>query len=130
MPRRELAGKPSQARVRIWRAMRMLRAGFKVGELIAIAGVRRKAAEKFMLPLVRAQYLRAAYRGPARRYWLIRDTGPIPPRVVGAGVLDLNLEIARDRTRHAELIKEIRAVEARLMRMGAYVEKYSAEAKS
>ena len=89
---------------------------------------RRKAAEKFLLPLSRQGYLRSEGSGCARRYWLIHDTGPIPPRVMGKGVLDLNLEILGARTRHAELIKEIRAIEARLTRLGAYVEKYEGRA--
>ena len=113
----------------MWRAMRMQREGFKIGELIALAGVPRKTAEKFVRALARAAYLRFEGGGHTRRYWLVRDTGPIPPRVVGKSILDLNLEIARERARHAELIREIRAVEARLTRMGAYVEKYSREEK-
>jgi hypothetical protein len=109
----------------MWRAMRMMPQGFQVRELIALAAVRRKAAEKFLRPLARAGYLRAEGGGSARRYSLLRNTGPIPPRVSATGVvLDVNTEIARERAHHAELLKEIRRVEQRLGRLGAYVEKF------
>jgi hypothetical protein len=105
--------------------MRMMPQGFQARELIALAAVRRKAAEKFLRPLARAGYLRAEGGGSARRYSLLRNTGPIPPRVSATGVvLDVNTEIARERAHHAELLKEIRRVEQRLGRLGAYVEKF------
>src|ERR1700691_4077515 len=108
--RHELAGPISPGRKRIWRTIRMMGVeGFKIRDVIALAEVRRKAVEKFLRPLVLAGYLRAERGGPARIYFMLRDTGPIPPRVNAAGlVLDLNTEVARDRARHAELIKELR----------------------
>ncbi len=127
--RRELAGKPSQAHARLWRAMRMQQTGFTPGELIALCAVPRKGVEKFVRGLTRAGYLRAERGGPARRYVLLRDTGPMPPRVSRDGrgvVLDLNETIARDRARRAELVTEIRVLEARLNRFGAYVVKFEA----
>ena len=123
MPKRALAGAPSDARDKMWRAMRMQPA-FRVQELIGLCGVRRKAAEKFLLPLVRAGYLRAEGAGPARRYMLIRDTGSVPPRAGRSGVFDVNEAIARDRARYVELIKEVRQIEERLIAYGAYVEKF------
>jgi len=105
----------------------MRRNDFQVRELIALCRVPRKTVEKFLRPLARSGYLRATGGGPARRYTLVRDTGPVPPRVRSDGrevVLDLNLEIVREREHHAALLKEIRRVEARLGRLGAYVEKF------
>lgn len=132
MARRELAGGPSMARHQMWRAIRMMRAeGFAVSDLISLCGVRRKAAEKFLLPLVRSGYLAASGGGPARRYVLIRDTGPIAPRVSHRGdrvVLDLNEEIARERHAYAALLDEIRRSEGRLRRLGAYVQRFQAPA--
>lgn len=123
MPKRALAGVPSEGRDRMWRAMRMQPA-FRVQELIGLCGVRRKAAEKFLLPLVRAGYLRAEGAGPARRYMLIRDTGSVPPRAGRSGVFDVNEAIARDRARYVDLVKEVRQIEERLIAYGAYVEKF------
>jgi hypothetical protein len=126
MPRRELAGTPSPQRARMWRMMRTMPDGFAVRDLIAVAEVRRKAAEKFLLPLTRAGYVRAEKAGCARRYVLIRDNGPIAPRVGRSGqVVDVNAEIVKDRARHARLLTEIRGIEARLTRLGAYVEKFT-----
>ncbi|MGA6973509.1 MAG: hypothetical protein WBY93_17925 [Candidatus Binatus sp.] len=123
MARRALAGAPSDGRERMWQAMR-LQPAFRVQELIGLCGVKRKAAEKFLRPLVRAGYLRAEGAGPARRYALIRDTGSVPPRAGRSGVFDVNEAIARDRARYVELIKEVRQIEERLIAYGAYVEKF------
>ena len=128
--RRELAGALSPARVRMWKGMRMMRQGFAVRELIALAAVRRKAAEKFLRPLARAGYLRGEGSGPARRYFLLRDTGPVPPRVSESGVvLDVNAAIADERKHHARLVSEVRRVEARLAKLGAYTDKFEAAAE-
>jgi hypothetical protein len=124
---RELGGMPSNAHARMWRAMRAQRSAFKMRELIAIAGVKRIAVEKFIRGLTRAGYLLAERRGPERCYTLIRDTGPCPPRVSrdGRGVaLDPNLEVESLRERHRQLLCEIRELEARLSRFGAYVQKF------
>lgn len=128
--RRELAGALSPARIRMWKGMRIMRReGFAMRELIALAAMRRKACEKLLRPLVRAGYLRAEESGPARRYFLLRDSGPIPPRVSETGVvLDVNAAIADERKHHAELLKEIRRSEERLSRLDAYVEKFETAA--
>ena len=123
MTKRALAGVPSLARDRMWRAMRM-QPGFRVQELIGLCDVPRKAAEKFLRPLARAGYLRAEGAGPARRYTLIRNTGPVPPRAGRSGVFDVNEAITRDRARYLELLKEVRQIEERLTAYGAYVEKF------
>lgn len=127
MPRRELAGAPSPARERMWRAMRMLRQ-FNMRELLEISGVeRRKAAEKYVADLVRADYLRIAQhtRGcEGNVYVLIQNTGPFAPRVGSKGLsLDPNLEIGRLRTLREKLITQIAACDKRLNRLGAFVER-------
>ncbi len=125
--RRETAGPVSQPRIKLWKAMRMSgAAGFQVRDLIALTGIeRRKMIEKFVRPLYRAGYLRAERGGCARRYWLVKDTGPTPPRVSATGVvLDANAEVADLRKLHARKLKEIQEIEARLTRLGAYIEKY------
>jgi len=114
----------------MWRAMRMMRDGFRVREMIAVAGVKRPAASKYIAGLAHGGYLRSQGGGPARRYFLIRDSGPCPPRVgrEAHGVaLDPNLEIERLRKRHSELVQEIRTVEATLVRFGAYISKFEPE---
>jgi hypothetical protein len=124
--RRELAGALSPARARMWRAMRMLKC-FTVRELLAMAAVRRGAAEKFLRGLSRSGYLRGEGTGPARRYTMLVDTGPTPPRVGVAGIsIDLNVELAEARKRHTAMLKDIRALEARIARLGGYVQRYEA----
>jgi hypothetical protein len=127
MPRRELAGAPSPARERMWRAIRMLRQ-FNMRELLEISGVeRRKAAEKYVAALVRAEYLRIAQhaRGCGGNvYMLIQNTGPFAPRVGAKGLsLDPNLEVARLRTLREKLTAQIAACDKRLIRLGAFVER-------
>jgi hypothetical protein len=114
----------------MWRAMRMMRSGFHMREMIATAGVKRSAAKKFVRGLARAGYLRAESAGKARRYFLLRDSGPCPPRINrdAKGVaLDPNLEIERLRKQHSELLQEIRAIESGLARFGAYISKFEPE---
>ena len=82
MPRRELSGAASHARLRLRRGLRIAGPeGVQVRDLIALCAVPRKCDEKFLRPLAHAGYLRAERGGPARRYFLVRDTGPLPPRV-------------------------------------------------
>jgi hypothetical protein len=107
--------------------MRMMRNGFHLREMIAVAGVKRSAARKFVRGLTRAGYLRAESASKARRYFLLRDSGPCPPRINRAAhgvALDPNLEIERLRKRHDELVQEIRGIEAGLARFGAYISKF------
>lgn len=135
MPRRDLAGAPSTARDRIWRAIRMQKQ-FRIADIARLTcrdGInsvllRRKAIEKYLSALERAAYLISeGGRGKVgKTYRLVRDTGPFAPRLGrGGSVLDLNTVIAEMRARHKELIEEIARVEKRLARLGAYVEKFS-----
>jgi hypothetical protein len=122
-----LAGAPSAARERMWRAMRILRQ-FRMGELLQVAEVpRRKAAERFVQDLSRAGYLRVteAARGcDGNVYALIRNTGPFAPRVGRKGLtLDTNLEIARLRELRESCEAQIIACDKRLIRLGAFVER-------
>lgn len=129
MPKRDLAGDAAQ-RTRLWRAMRMSRQGFMTRDLMTLTQAPRKACEKYIAGLLAAGYLRADGTRRKRVYVLARDTGPAAPRVNSGGlVMDPNEEISRERKRHAELIAEIRRVESRLFRLGAYVEKYQGEAR-
>lgn len=129
MPRRELAGAPSAARERMWRAMRILRQ-FRMGELLQVAEVpRRKAAEKYVQDLMRADYLRIAERArgcDGNVYRLIRNTGPFAPRVGRKLTLDPNLEITRLRELRENLTAQIVACDKRLIRLGAFVERQNA----
>lgn len=127
----KLAGVPSEARERMWRAMRILRR-FRLRELLQVAEVpRRKAAERFVQDLTRANYLSVAE--PARGcdgsvYALIRNTGPFAPRVGRKGLLlDVNLEITNLRTLRENLTAQIVACDKRLSRLGAFVERQKLE---
>ena len=122
-----LAGAPSAARERMWKAMRILRR-FQIGELLQVAEIaRRKAAEKYLQDLTRADYLRVAEhaRGcDGNLYTLIRNTGPFAPRVGRKGLtIDPNLEITRLRDLHSNLMAQITACDKRLARLGAFVER-------
>ncbi len=122
-----LAGAPSEARERMWRAMRILRR-FHMRELLQVAEVpRRKVAERFVQDLTRAGYLRVAERArgcDGSVYALIRNTGPFAPRVGCKGLtLDPNLEITRLREMREQLAAQIVACDKRLTRLGAFVER-------
>jgi len=111
-----------------------MRRQFRVRELIELCGgVRRKAIEKYLALLVRAGYVRVAERGRGCKgqvYALVRNTGPFAPRAGRLGItLDPNEAIATERAHHAELLKEIRRVEQRLGRLGAYIEKFQPSAQ-
>jgi hypothetical protein len=130
MPRTQLGAKFPEGRKRIWRAIRMQREGFSLREIMALAGAKRPAASKYVAGLSHGGYLRSEGRARARRYFLLRDSGPFPPRVGRAAhgvALDPNLEIERLRKRHSELVQEIRAIEAGLARFGAYVSRFEPE---
>ncbi len=122
-----LAGAPSAARERMWRAMRILRQ-FHIRDLIQVAEIAgRKAAERFLQDLTRAGYLRVAEhaRGcDGSVYALIRNTGPFAPRVGRKGLtLDPNLEISALRDLRAECAAQIVSCDKRLARLGAFVER-------
>jgi hypothetical protein len=126
MPNTRLGTKFPEGRARMWRAIRMQRGGFSLREIMALAGAKRPAASKYVAGLSHGGYLRSEGRARARRYFLIRDSGPCPPRV-GRDArmkLDPNIEIQRLRKRHSELVQEIRAVEAGLARFGAYISRF------
>jgi hypothetical protein len=81
-----------------WRSMRMFRR-FQIKALIATAGIGENNAIKFVLGLERAGYLfcdlpcRSGIGMGGAVYALIRDTGPLPPRVNPDGsVVDFNLK--------------------------------------
>lgn len=88
-----------QHRTRMWRAMRMLR-GFTVPDLEATAEVRNSHAAKYVRALVNGGYVRirqAKRNGTAGGhavYQLVRNTGPLPPRIGKHGVQDPNLDPA------------------------------------
>jgi hypothetical protein len=129
MPRRELSGQPSVARTRMWRAMRMLRV-WRMGELLELTSVRRKAAERYLAVLTRGGYVAAeGGRGcRGRSYRLVRDTGPFAPRAGDRGaIFDPNIEIAAERKRAERLLAELRRSHARLKRLGAFVESIPSE---
>jgi len=97
-----LEGKPvapkRSGRYRAWRSMRMLKR-FQIANLVATAGIRDNNAIKFVLGLERAGYLhcevpcRSGVRMGGAVYTLIRDTGPVPPRVNPDGsVVDFNIK--------------------------------------
>jgi hypothetical protein len=123
----KLAGAPSAARERMWRAMRILRQ-FRMRELVQVAEVpRRKAAERYLQDLTRAGYLRVAENTlgcNGKLYMLIRNTGPFAPRVGRKGLtLDPNLEISALRDLRAQCAAQIVSCDERLARLGAFVER-------
>ena len=123
MPKRALAGVPSEGRDKMWRAMRMQPAFQSPGADWAL----RRAAQggrEISAPAGSGRLSARRGRRPSRRYMLIRDTGPVPPRAGRSGVFDVNEAIARDRARYVELVKEVRQIEERLIAYGAYVEKF------
>jgi hypothetical protein len=127
----KLAGSPSAARERMWRAMRILRQ-FHIRDLIQVAEVvRRKAAERYVQDLTRAGYIRIAENTlgcNGKVYTLIRSTGPFTPRVGRKGLtLDPNLEITRLRDLRAQCAAQIVACDERLVRLGAFVERQKGE---
>ena len=83
-------------RQRMWNTMRQLRAGFDTADLEATADVSRNHAMRYVLALEAGEYLiqtKAAVRRPGQRatYRLVRNTGPVAPRVTAAGLHDHNL---------------------------------------
>ncbi|MGB8414424.1 MAG: hypothetical protein WCE23_16535 [Candidatus Binatus sp.] len=122
-----LAGAPSAARERMWKAMRILRR-FQIGELLQVAEIaRRKAAERYLRDLTGADYLRIEKRVRGCEgsvYVLIRNTGPFAPRVGRKGLtIDPNIEIIRLRELRENLTAQITACDKRLIRLGAFVER-------
>lgn len=89
-----------QDRARLWQAMRMLRS-FTQGDLVATAEASANHVCKYLSALVRAEYLRvvqprrSGVAGGEAHYRLLRDTGPLAPRIGKSGLLDPNLTPAR-----------------------------------
>jgi len=129
MPKTQLGGNFPEGRARMWRAIRMQRGSFRVNEIMIVADAKRPAASKYIAGLTRGGYLRPEGSGRGRRYLLIRDTGICPPRVGQDArlTLDPNIEIARLRKRHAEMVIEIRGIERALCRFGAYIQKFETD---
>lgn len=81
----------------MWASMRALRR-FVVAEIEATAETQRKATEQYVRALVAGGYVRCVQpqrrggkAGSAAVYQLLRDTGPLAPRVGKGGLLDPNL---------------------------------------
>lgn len=92
-PRALLNGKRTAA---MWNSMRQLRT-FTTADIVATAEVTTSNAAHYLRGLLAAEYL--VMRQPARRgvpgsyavYALVRNTGPVAPRVTAEGVFDGNL---------------------------------------
>ncbi|MGH8012487.1 MAG: hypothetical protein ACREQ4_08315 [Candidatus Binataceae bacterium] len=86
------AAPASSARYRIWRAMRIMRR-FQIGDLIATAVAGESNVQKYVFDLTRAGYLRLArarqsgVKAGSAVYVLIEDSGPLPPRIIGNGMV-------------------------------------------
>lgn len=127
MPRHDLAGAPSEVRRRIWASMRMSAAGFRITQIAELTSVARKRVERYVNALQRAGYI--AIVGAPKHGWqgqtyrLVRDTGPVAPRVERGAVFDPNMAIAEERARRGKLLAELGLCEKRLRALGAYVER-------
>jgi len=131
MPPHDLAGKPSELRRRVWASMRMSPGGFRITQLAELAAVARKRVERYVNALQRGGYVEIVgtpkHGWQGQTYRLVRDTGPIAPRVERSVLLDPNIVIAEERTRRARLLAELRRCDQRLRALGAYVERLGYE---
>jgi hypothetical protein len=81
----------------MWQSMRVMRC-FTVAEVMATAEVGASAATKYVRYLLRAGYLRCVVAkrngrtGGHAQYRLVKDTGPLAPRVGKQAIRDPNLE--------------------------------------
>jgi hypothetical protein len=95
--RKRRAQAPDADRARMWKSMRML-LQFTVGDIEATAEVARSNATKYIRALASAQYLRCLVprtrgaTGGHALWQLIRNTGPVPPRISKGGIYDANVE--------------------------------------
>lgn len=84
------------ARDRMWKSMRMLR-HFTTADLVATAFASHTNAAKYVRALVHAGYLRCiapkreGIAGGHAAYQLVRNSGPVAPRIGLDGVFDANL---------------------------------------
>ncbi len=89
-----------QARQKMWQAMRVLRI-FTIADLEATAEATRTHAQRYVRALIRNQYVRikqprqSGKAGGAAVHQLIRDSGPLAPRIGFKGLLDPNLAPAK-----------------------------------
>lgn len=98
------------ARNVIWQTMRKLRR-FTSADLVAVAEANRDNVRKYVAALAEAQYLRCVEPrryGPAGGHavWqLVRNTGPVAPRVSTDGLYDYNLADPYEVPQNRELRK-------------------------
>lgn len=86
-----------QQRAKIWQAMRILRR-FLISDLASTSEVPRKHAAVYLHRLRRAEYVREVQprsRAAEAVYQLVRNTGPLAPRLGKHGITDPNLEPAK-----------------------------------
>lgn len=89
-----------QDRMRVWQSMRILRR-FTIADLICAGEVTRNHVEGYVRHLVRANYVRVVQprrlgvAGGDAVHQLVRDTGPLAPRIGKQGLLDPNLQPAK-----------------------------------
>jgi hypothetical protein len=94
--RKQAPQRGMQVRQRLWRSMRMLRQ-FSVPDLEATAEAERSHIGVFIRALVAAGYVQVEQprqngkRGGHAVYRLIRNTGPVAPRLATDGLYDANL---------------------------------------
>lgn len=75
-------------RTKLWAAMRMLRSGFTIGDLVAVCELdRRNSVQTYLGQLRRAGFVRAVARGnegrhEQARFIVTRDLGPKPPALL------------------------------------------------
>jgi len=75
-------------RTKLWAAMRIMRGGFTVGDLVAVCELdRRNSAQTYLGQLRRAGFVRVVSRGnegrhEQQRYIVTRDLGPKPPALL------------------------------------------------
>lgn len=86
-----------QARARMWQSIRQLRR-FSTADITSTAEVGAAHAQKYLRALCRAGYLRCVKQRDSGRtgghaaFQLLRDTGPLAPRIGKTGILDPNIE--------------------------------------
>lgn len=83
-------------RQRMWNTMRQLKR-WDTADLEATADVSKNHAQRFVMALVEVQYVvlvtpaGRGRNGPRAIYRLVRNTGPVAPRITEQGILDNNL---------------------------------------
>lgn len=121
----------TQDRARIWNSMRVLRS-FSRQELVSTAEAQPSNVRQYVLGLVRGGYVKAltsvdrGKKGGGAEFQLIRDTGPVAPRISHRGVVDPNLldPYGEQAIRHAKhhsgaMLKLLRETVDELQRKGS-----------